>query len=258
MGRKGERDTRLRTMYFTASNDLSKVKGLLDNKDFNPHLIFTKEGADQLLTPQQSFRKYRELLDSLLKLLAPEPKKKVLENLQIINLNEEGEKHLLAYRYLTLLYEEQLFGRTQRKAVFDRDINDAEEIYIDTNFFESPGFAKPLVELLVAQKDKIRVAATVRHELKCHGRDGGPGRGLREISAAFFGQLIDELKIKVVEDYLTPYQQDKIARGMCNYKADFADEHLDALLKNLTSRTVLLTVTVDSSIWSGVMGSITS
>jgi hypothetical protein len=241
VGRKGERDTRLRTMYFTASNDLSKVKGLLDNKDFNPHLIFTKEGADQLLTPQQSFRKYVELLDSLLKLLAPRPKKKVLENLQIINLNEEEGKHLLAYRYLTLLYEEQMFGRTQGKAVFDRDINEAEEIYIDTNFFEAPGFAKPLVELLIAKKDKIRVAATVRHELKCHSSDGGTGRGLREISAAFFGQLVDELKIKVVEDCLTPYQQDMIARGLCNYKADFADGHLDTLLKNLTSRTVLLT-----------------
>lgn len=241
VGRKGERDTRLRTMYFTASNNLSKVKGLLDNKDYNPHLIFTKEGADQLLTPQQSFRKYSELLDSLLKLLVSCPKKKVLENLQIINLNEEGERHLLAYKYLTLLYEEQLFGRTQGRAVFDRDIDDAQEIYIDTNFFVAPEFAKPLVELLMAKKDKIRVAATVRHELKCLGGDGRRGRGLRGVSAAFFGKLIDELNINVVEDGLTPYQQGKIAGEMCNYEEDFADKHLDALLKNLTSRTVLLT-----------------
>jgi hypothetical protein len=241
VGRKGERDTRLRTMYFTASNDLSKVKGLLENKDCNPHLIFTKEGADQLLTPQQSFRKYAELLDSLLKLLAPRPKKKVLENLQIINLNEEGERHLLAYKYLTLLYEQQLFGRTQRRSVFDRDINDAEEIYIDTNFFVAPEFAEPLVELLMDKKDKIRVAATVRHELKCLGGDGPRGRGLRGISAAFFGKLIDELNINVVEHGLTPYQQDRIAQDRCDYEEDFADKHLDTLLKSLTSRTVLLT-----------------
>ena len=231
-------DDRLRVMYFTASNDLSKVKGMLDDKDFNPHLIFTKEGADQLLSTKQSFAKYVELLDSLYTLLSPKPKKKMLENLQILNVEEEKKKRDLASN-LVRMYEEQINSPGQ--VAVSALISGVSVIYIDTNIFLEDKLAKRLIELLVTQKEKIRIPATVRHELRCIGDNSEEKRGTIEINAAFFGTIIDELKIQPVETRLTTQQRRIIEDNSCNYKWDFADDQIVALMASTTDQTLLLT-----------------
>jgi hypothetical protein len=231
-------DDRLRVMYFTASNDLSKVKGMLDDRAFNPHLIFTKEGADQLLTMEQSFDKYLELLDSLHILLSPRPKKKMLENLQILNLEEEKKKQTLADN-LIRMYKGEIERHTKMTAS-DPTIG-ASKVYVDTNMFLEDKFAKRLIELMVTQKEKIRIPATVRHELLCIGDNWEEKRGTIEINAAFFGQIIDELKIEIVDSCLTSQQRKIVEENCCNYKWDFADDQIVALMASTTDQTLLLT-----------------
>jgi predicted nucleic acid-binding protein len=162
----------------------------------------------------------------------------MLENLQVLNLDEEEKKQNLADR-LNQLYSDRVNGKV--RITLDGAINEASNIYIDTNFFLKDTFAPPLIELLVSQKHKIRVPITVRHELRCIGENLFEKRGTEEINAVFFGKLIDELNVTIVNDQLSAEQNRIIQSNLCNYDWDFADDHLVELMKLVQGKTILLT-----------------
>ncbi|MBK9352815.1 MAG: hypothetical protein IPN09_02215 [Bacteroidetes bacterium] len=147
---------KLKVMYFTASNDLSKFRKLLDTKKYNPQLIYTKQGLDQMLNEKESFDKYKELINSLGLVLKKSEAKKFVENLQIINIIEEKASIDLKNNLENALNNINIFARNDyNQSLIDDNIKC---IIIDTNILEIHKY-KPLMVNLIALKSKIVILA---------------------------------------------------------------------------------------------------
>ena len=75
-------------LYLTATNDLNKYKKILTKLDYNPQYIFTKEGVDQLYSPEASFNNYLEFVTFLFNLLGQQPPRIRRDYLQLFNKSE--------------------------------------------------------------------------------------------------------------------------------------------------------------------------
>jgi len=213
---------RLRIMYLTASNDLSKFRKLLLSKKYNPHVVFTKEGADQFLSAEESFLHYCELTELFAAFLAVDEPRKIVESIEIVNLLEEAEKKELA----------EVYSKICSEVSFSRDFgafDEFDEIFPDTNIFLHSN-PKELVELMVAQKDRFRILETVRYELMNLSRDSQGKKPLEGIRAAFFVHCIEELEIKIDNTGIFPNEQRIIVQN--GQPPDgFADDHFQRLMK---------------------------
>lgn len=238
---RSEYEDRLRIMYFTASNDLSKVRGMLDDRLYNPQVIYTKEGADQGLSEFESFNKYIELLDSLFRVLKGYAKKSIA-NIQILNLTEEVKKEKFLADYLEFLF----LSLNQDSSTPDKFSSlGLKIIYIDTNMFLEPKFAKSLITLLLTKRAQVKILATVRHEISCIAENKEQNRGIEEILAVFFLKLIDSLKIEI--DYNNLSEADKAMAdkefceqlGVNHHRPDFADDQFEKVLQNDRANRIL-------------------
>jgi hypothetical protein len=222
---------RLRVMYLTASNDLSKFRTLLLNKKYNPHVVFTKEGADQLLSDEESFLHYVDLLDLLNGFLTAAEPRKIVETIQILNLIEEGKKSELAEIY------RRLCKRTTGKNRFP-SLDEYEEIYIDSNVFlnEDPEL---LLDLLIGKRHRVRIPATVKHELDHLSENSQHKKPLEALSASFFSKCIDELQLNI--DWSNLSQRDiRLIKNGDQHPPDFADRHFELLMRDKDKQTLLI------------------
>lgn len=225
-------DRRLRLMYFTASNNLSRVKPLLRERSYSPHAVYTKEGAEQFLGERQSFQKYVELLKELNELLGPDGWRRGLENIQILNVNEEESRTNFVRNAVEQLIERQIFDVDGRKDLMLSATQEADEVVLDTNVFVDRKTAIDLIDLLIAAPDKIRVLATVRHELKNISSNRSEHRGSEDVQAVFFDALLSLLGIKDLWDEIDADER-RVIENNSGYRKDWAD---DSIIRYLTAR----------------------
>lgn len=233
-----EKYPKLKVMYFTASNDLSKFRKLLDTKKYNPQLIYTKQGLDQMLNEKESFDKYKELINSLGLVLKKSEAKKFVENLQIINIIEEKSCIVLKENLENALKGMNLFAtKDYNKSLIDDNVK---SIYIDTNIFLEIHNYKPLMVNLIALKSKIVILATVLHELKKLSEDDTK-KPLEAILASFFYKFLIDLKFEIIKENLSQEDLDIITNSK-QHNDGFADNHIVETIKNVkNSLNVIIT-----------------
>ena len=225
-------DSRLRLMYLTASNNLSRVKELLRERSYSPHAVYTKEGAEQYLDDRQSFQKYIELLKELNELLGPDGWRRGLENIQVLNVNEEESRNHFVRAAIDQLMERQLFDVDSRKDQVISATEEADEIVLDTNVFVDRKTAVDLIDLLIAAPEKIRVLATVRHELRTISSNRSERRGSEDVQATFFDSLLSRLGINDIWDEIDASER-RVIENNLGYGKDWADA---SIIRYLTAR----------------------
>lgn len=226
--RSTNKNYKIKTLLFTASNRLSVYKSMIEQKYSSPNSLFVKEGADLGYTFQQSMENFFGLIDALYSpIIANQKADKILVN-DVVEIYAE---HYAKGEVAKLLED-----MTETDNAVKQHFSQFTHIVIDTNVFIDSlkkGYFNMLYYLLMDEqaKKKIIVHYTVLFELKRNGDEKQPMSEKRYL-CEFFSQLIDGQSLTIVYDQIPEDKrkelQTSIAASKYNVQGieELADEYL--------------------------------
>lgn len=172
----------LKFMVFTASNNLSVYKSMVNNSAFAPHHLFVKEGIDLMFSEQESFENYSNLINafSVFFNLRPQNKTDILQRYDI-KMYELADSFL---KHLKLIDPNKQYNLKNLES-FDCLIFDTNIFMRNTSYFEE---FEVLTKILVHLKDKIFIHYTVLYELEQNSYPRGASKST--VQCEYFLDLI--------------------------------------------------------------------
>ncbi len=222
-------------IYLTATNDLNKYKRILKSKKYNPQIIFTKEGADQMYTSFQSVANYTDFINSLYLLLKSEKTLSTVHSLQffdelqaqdLINLNAD-----IARAFKQITHPHSGFE------LFDF-------IIFDTNTFLQPHYSLELFNLIHKYPHKTIIHKSVYAEMKNMADESqSEKKPFVHAMACYFVKYFEEMNFEISEELMN---SDEITTAnSLKLEKDFADNFLVRLAQEKSKVNRILFVSND-------------